>query len=155
MHQPSVYHVTVVIHDNILIFSLTGQHNKHGTSYINMDPRYSPTHPLLAGLLATFPVLPPPAPLLSVCHPPGELDLDDCIQPPNCLFWPMCPLTAGLQSPNTYFICNKFISLCINVTNIAPAGCSLTQLPSPYPPFSDNLICNKFFSYYEFHLLSN
>ena len=38
---------------DVPIFSLTGQHNKHGTSYVNMDLRYSLACPLLAGFLAT------------------------------------------------------------------------------------------------------
>src|SRR5258706_7762091 len=38
---------------DVPIFSLTGQHNKHGTSYVNMDPRYSLARPLLASFLAT------------------------------------------------------------------------------------------------------
>src|SRR5258706_6902082 len=29
----------------------------------------------------------------------GELDLDDCIQPPNCLFGPMCPLPLAYRPP--------------------------------------------------------
>ena len=43
----------------------------------------------------------------------------------------------------------------INVANNVLAGGRLTQLLSPYPPFSDYFICDKIFSYYRIHLLSN
>src|SRR5258706_3837928 len=96
--RPSVYRATVVIHDDVPIFSLTSQHNRHGTSCVDMDPRYSlarpsspcrhPRHPLTS---IDTPVLSPPAPLSFIRHPHGELDLDDRVQPPDCLFRPACP----------------------------------------------------------------
>src|SRR5258706_14571984 len=97
------------------------------TNTIGMGPAMSTwTHntcsPVLSLLASSppphfidIPVLPPPTPLSSVHHPHGELDLDNRVQPPDCLFWPACPrpLASSHQPFSSSLICNKIISIII------------------------------------------
>src|SRR5258706_7924067 len=111
------------------------------------SPCQLPCHPLTS---IDITVLSPPTPLLSVRHPNGELDLNDHIQPPNCLFLANVPPYRCPPFRHVCFICNKYIYLCIN-NNVAnnTLGCLHPM------PLSEHFICNKIFSNYKIYLFIN
>src|SRR5258706_2613271 len=76
----------------------------------------------------------------------GELDLDDRIQPPNCLFGPTCPLPPAYRPPCHFpaFLYEIFYFLFL-ITLITDAPVQKTGIGMAVTPFSVNFTRNKLY----------